>query len=105
VAQGPPKGSQRQPKGAQREPKGTPKGAKGSPRAPQRDKIHEMHVSKIQGRVFAEAAEVPQAAATQTHRAGIFHLKKVKILKMDSPKGDYTRREGRVFFTSKKSKS
>jgi len=27
--------------------------------------------SKIQGRVFSEVAEAPQAAATQTHRAGM----------------------------------
>ena len=31
--------------------------------------------------------------------------KKVKTLKMDSPKGDYTRRKGQVFSTSQKSKS
>ena len=38
-------------------------------------------------------------------RRSIFHasknpdLKKIKTLKMDSPKGDYTRRKGLVFFT------
>jgi hypothetical protein len=44
----------------------------------------------------------PEGRLHQPGGAGIFHLKKVKILKMDSPKGDYTSREGRVFFTSKK---
>jgi len=33
-------------------------------------KTHKIHVLKIQGRVFVEVAEAPQAAATQTHRAG-----------------------------------
>ena len=34
------------------------------------DKLHKIHVPKIQGRVFFEGAEAPQAAATQTQRAG-----------------------------------
>ena len=33
-----------------------------------------------------------------------FDLKKVKTLMLDSPQGDYTRRKGLVFSTSKKSK-
>jgi len=37
-------------------------------------------------------------------RAGMFHLQKVKTLKMDSPQGEYTRRKGQVFSISKKSK-
>ena len=37
-----------------------------------------MHAPKIQGRVFSEVAEAPQAAATQTHRAG-GTLKPVKM--------------------------
>ena len=34
------------------------------------DKIHKIHTAKIQGRVFYEGAEAPQATATQTQRAG-----------------------------------
>ncbi len=34
------------------------------------DNIHKIHTPKIQGRVFSEVAEAPQAAATQTQRAG-----------------------------------
>ena len=34
------------------------------------DKIHKIHAPKIQGRVFSEVAEAPQAAATQTHSSG-----------------------------------
>jgi len=44
----------------------------------------------------------PEGRLHQTGGAGIVQLKKVKILKMDSPKGDYTRREGRVFSSSKR---
>ena len=33
------------------------------------DKIHKIHAPKIQGRVFFEGAEAPQAAATQPQRA------------------------------------
>ena len=33
-------------------------------------KIHKIHTPKLQGRVFSEGAEAPQAAATQTQRAG-----------------------------------
>ena len=31
---------------------------------------HKIHAAKIQGRVFSEVVEAPQAAATQTQRAG-----------------------------------
>ena len=41
------------------------------------DKIHKIHAPKIQGRVFSEVAEAPQAAATQTHSSG--GLKPVKV--------------------------
>ena len=34
------------------------------------DNFHKIHAPKIQGCVFSEGAEAPQAAATQTHRAG-----------------------------------
>ena len=34
------------------------------------DKIHKIHVPQIQGRVFSEVAEAPQAARTQTRPAG-----------------------------------
>ena len=34
------------------------------------DKIHKIHTPKIQGRVFFEGAEAPQAAAPQPQRAG-----------------------------------
>ena len=34
------------------------------------DNIHKIHAPKIQGRVFSEVAEAPQAAATQTHSSG-----------------------------------
>ena len=41
-----------------------------------------------------------------TRRKGMyFPPQKVKTLKMDSPKGDYTRRKGQVCPTSKKSKA
>ena len=40
------------------------------PKSLKNDKIHKMHAPKIQGRVFSEVAEAPQAATTQTHRAG-----------------------------------
>jgi len=33
-------------------------------------KIHNIHVPKVQGVLFFEVAEAPQAAATQTQRAG-----------------------------------
>ena len=42
----------------------------GGPENVKNDKIHKIHAPKIQGRVFSEGAEAPQAAATQTHRAG-----------------------------------
>ena len=42
----------------------------GDPEIAKNDKIDKMHASKIQGRVFSEVAEAPQAATTQTHRAG-----------------------------------
>ena len=35
---------------------------------------------------------------------GLLEPQKVKTLKMDSPQGEYTRRKGQVFSTSKKSK-
>ena len=46
----------------------------------------------------------PEGRIHQTERAGISHLKKVKTLIFDSPQGNYTRRKGLVFPTSKKSK-
>ena len=42
----------------------------------------------------------PEGRPHQTERAGIFHLKKIKTLILDSPKGDYTRRKGLVFVTN-----
>ena len=34
------------------------------------DKIHKIHTPKFQGVFLSEVAEAPQAARTQTHRAG-----------------------------------
>ena len=42
----------------------------GGPEIVKNDKIRKIHTPKIQGRVFSEGAEAPQAAATQTQRAG-----------------------------------
>ena len=40
------------------------------------NKINKIHAPKIQGRVFSEVAEAPQAAATQTHSSGSFETGK-----------------------------
>ena len=58
------------------------------------DNIQKIHAPKIQGRVFFEGAEAPQAAATQPQRAlrGLKLLKKCKIHKIHTPKF-----QGRVF--------
>ena len=58
------------------------------------DKIHKIHAPKIQGRVFSEGAEAPQAAATQPQRAWgpLKSLKNDKIHKIHTPK-----LQGRVF--------
>ncbi len=42
----------------------------GGPEVVKNDKIRKIHTPQIQGRVFSEGAEAPQAAATQTQRAG-----------------------------------
>ena len=42
----------------------------GSPEIVKDDKIHKIHTPKLQSGVFSEGAEAPQAAATQTQRAG-----------------------------------
>ena len=43
----------------------------GGPEIVKNDKIHKIHTPQIQGYVFfSEGAKAPQAAATQTHRAG-----------------------------------
>ena len=45
------------------------------------DKIHKIHAPKIQGRVFSEVAEAPQAATTsRTARGGT--LKPVKLVNL-----------------------
>ena len=42
----------------------------GDPEIVKKLQIHKIHTPKFQGVFFSEVAEAPQAAATQTHRAG-----------------------------------
>ena len=68
-----PKDAQREPKGSQRsqkEPKVGPGGAKGAPKTPKGSQRERYMLKKSRGVFFVEVAEAPQAAATQTHRAG-----------------------------------
>ena len=52
-----------------------------------------MHTPKLQGRVFSEGAEAPQAAATQPQSLGSAEIvEKDKIHKIHAPKF-----QGRVF--------
>ena len=60
--------------------------------------IHKIHAQKIQGRVFSEVAEAPQAAATQTHRAW-GALKSLKMTKSTR----YSKNPGACFFWGRRS--
>ena len=55
--------------------------------------IHKIHAPEIQGRAFSEVAEVPQAVATQTHRAWAPEI----VNKWQNPQDACSANPGRVF--------